>query len=676
MPFPTSVNLRNKAEKTFEITSFLGIDLSSSEADVDKRRSPNAVNMMPDSLGNPIKRTGFEKVGSFGAQINGCFAFGEHRIVHAGDKLYMDGAQIYSGMENGISTAQTIENKLYIFDGKAALCFDGNTVAKLCDIAYIPTVLISKNADTEERQTVLEADGVSTQFILEAVPLEVLSITVGGLNTEAEQNGEKIIFSAAPSKGAEIVITAVYKNEPGGSFNEEFNLLSSRWKESFICQSENNTEFTLSKTELSSGAVKAWVMNENGVFEEKTENSDFTVDRSLGKITFNSPVPKTPIFGEDNLIIEAEKDFPGYKDRINLCKKSVTFDMGGTSRRIFLCGNPNLPGQDFWCGVNDPTYFPDTYYSDLGGKILGYSVMEDCLGAHISPALEGRSVVLRKGEIDSNGRVSFPIIKHLQGEEAVSPHSFVYMEMEPLFLTKRGVYAITSEDILGEKVTQNRSFYINKALCSEEELLNAYCAKWKQFYLISVSGKLYLLDTGTRDYGRGEPHSGFQYECYLWNGFDARILWEENGVLYFGDSLGDIYKFKEDSYNDDGKPINAFWTFPDFCGEHFWKNKSLKTAAIKAEAFPLNKIRLEFKQESKWEVLKEWTDKISFFSWENFSWKNFTWRTDSSPRTLTVKTKIKKADKVGFRIVCDEKDKAFGLCGFALVFTEGNRFKK
>ena len=73
--------------KVLEITSFAGIDLSSAPSDVDKKRSPDAVNMMPDSLGNPIKRTGFGLLEDYGERINGFYKLGEHRIVHAGTKL-------------------------------------------------------------------------------------------------------------------------------------------------------------------------------------------------------------------------------------------------------------------------------------------------------------------------------------------------------------------------------------------------------------------------------------------------------------------------------------------------------------------------------------------------------------------------------------------------------------
>ena len=66
-------------------------------------------------------------------------------------------------------------------------------------------------------------------------------------------------------------------------------------------------------------------------------------------------------------------------------------------------------------------------------------------------------------------------------------------------------------------------------------------------------------------------------------------------------------------------------------------------------------------------------DKISYFSWGAINWENFTWNGNPTPRTVTLKTKIKKFDKVGFRIVCDEAEKAFGLYGFSVEYIEKGR---
>ena len=668
--------------KVLEITSFAGIDLSSAPSDVDKKRSPEAVNMMPDSLGNPIKRTGFGLMGDYGERINGFYKLGEHRIIHAGTKLYMDGNLIREGLNDAVSSAQALGGKLWLFDGKEAVAVSDGGAMAISEEAYIPTVLISKNADLAERKTVLKGDGATAEFEIEREIKEIISVLVDSVSTEASLSGGKIIFDSAPEENAKIEVTFVAVQEPGGSIKEEFNLISPRWKESFLCDTGTEKIFSLSKTGLSDGAIKAFIMDENGNWQEKTEGTDFSADRENGKITFNEPVPKTPVIGTDNLVIEAEKDFDGYPDRVNLCRQSICFDTGGTSGRIFISGNPNEPGTDRWCAAGDPTYWPDIYYSVIGSdgaKIVGYSVIEDVLATYISGSRDGRSIVIREPELGEDGNVSFPIVRHLQGEEAVAPKGFVFMEKEQLFLTARGVYAITTEDISGEKYTQNRSFFINKALCTEE-LENAFCAKWKQFYIISTGEKLYLLDTSQQSFGKGEPLSTWQYECYLWTGIDARVLWEEEGTLFFGDSKGRVCYFKKDGYSDyseEGeKAIVALWTFPDFMGDYFFRNKTIRMVAVQAAPYPQNKIKLEYRIGGVWKKLAEWAGKISYFTWEKLRWSDFSWSGDTTPRTVTLKTKIKKFDKCGFRIICDEMEKAFGLYGFAVEYTENGRYKK
>lgn len=669
-------------KKVLEITSFAGVDLSSAPADINRKRSPDAPNMIPDSKGNPMKRTGFALFESFEGRINGAFKLGEHRIIHAGDSLFIDGEKKWEGMANEISTGQIIKDALYIFDGFEALVCDGNDAWPLSEKAYIPTVLISKNADFAERETVLKGDGLTKEFTLEHRPLRIISVESTGETASATIDGDRVVFDAAPAEGEEVSVKAYCAQAPGGAIKEEFNLISSRWKESFLCDTGTESVFSLSKEGLSEGAVRAWVMDDSGSWNEKTEDVDFTVDRETGKITFSQPVGRTPIIGTDNLIIEAAKYFEGYEDRINRCRQSITYDAAGTSNRIFLSGNPAEPRRDHWCAAGDPTYWPDTYYSEIGNggsRILGYSIINNYLATYISEPVDGRAVVIRSAEIDDGGNVSFPIRNHLLGQEAICPRGFIFADREQLFLTARGVYAITTEDISGEKYTQNRSYYINKALI-EEELSKAFCAKWKQFFCIAVGGKIYLLDTSQKSYERGEPQTTFQYECYLWTGIDARILWEDGGKLWFGDENGRVFYFTDNvfsDWSDEGeKAIEAHWTFPDFGGDYFFRNKTVRMVAIQAAPYPQNKIQLEYRTGHIWNVLKEWSAKLSFFGWSGLSWENFTWSGNFVYRTITAKVKIKKFDKVGFRVSCNDLNKAFGLYGFALEYTENGRYKK
>lgn len=670
------------AKQRILIDSFAGIDLSSSPTDIDKKRSPDAPNMMPDTKGNPKKRPGFERTAAFDGRINGRWTIKGHEVIHAGSSLYIDGKRVWSGMADERSSGERIGESLYIFDGICALKCDGYDAYPISYDAYVPTVLISKNADFYYFTDSFTGDGSKARFTLSEAAEEITA-TVGGASTAVTlENGNEAVFSSAPANAAAIEITGKVKREPGGAANEDFNLLGERWKESFICEKGTETVFTLSQKGIDR-VISVEVMDDSGEWVKKTEGTDYSADKESGKITFISAPGKTPVEGKDNVIITAKKCEPQKKAKINGCRRSIAFGDGGVANRIFVCGNGDEPNRDYWCAVNDPTYWPDTYYGELGSsgtEIIGYSVIDGKLGTHIAPAADGRSVIFREASIDDSGKAAYPVTGFLQGEEAVSPKGFVFMETEPLFITERGVYAATAADVDGRFYTQNRSYFINRSLC-EENLAEAAAAKWKHFYVIAAGEKLYLLDTSQKYYGRGEPLSTAQYECYLWTDIPARVMWEdEDGRLCFGDGDGNICRFTEGVYHDwtkDGnRAIEAYWTIPDFSGSLFWRNKTVRVAAVQAAAFPQNRVKLEKCVNGVWSDTAEWGAKICYFAWSAINWADFTWSGNSTYRTLTAKIKIKKFDKVGFRISCRDMDKAFGLYAFSLEYMESGRYKK
>ena len=75
-----------------KVDSFRGVDFASSPVNVANGRSPNAVNLISDLAGKPIKRTGYKVLGSLGAQINGIYRLKtnsvEKVLVHSGTNLY------------------------------------------------------------------------------------------------------------------------------------------------------------------------------------------------------------------------------------------------------------------------------------------------------------------------------------------------------------------------------------------------------------------------------------------------------------------------------------------------------------------------------------------------------------------------------------------------------------
>ena len=127
--------------------------------------------------------------------------------------------------------------------------------------------------------------------------------------------------------------------------------------------------------------------------------------------------------------------------------------------------------------MNDPTYWGDQAYSVLGqsdSAIVGYSIVNARLAAHKDSTDSDRNVIVREGTLVDN-KPAFPIVNILQGEGAIGPYSFGYLGTEPLFLTKLGVYAITAQDITGEKYSQSRSFFLNGKLLEENGLELPLC---------------------------------------------------------------------------------------------------------------------------------------------------------------------------------------------------------
>ena len=107
------------------------------------------------------------------------------------------------------------------------------------------------------------------------------------------------------------------------------------------------------------------------------ENSNFTVDRVNGKVTFNTAPSKPNLSGEDNVFITFSKTISGYEDRINKCTKALLFD-----NRMFFTGNPDFPNAVFHSELNNPAYISDlSYYEDgssdssITGMTVGNNVL-------------------------------------------------------------------------------------------------------------------------------------------------------------------------------------------------------------------------------------------------------------------------------------------------------------
>lgn len=571
--------------------------------------------------------------------INGCFYLHkkDDYIIHAGTKLYIGNEIIYDGMNDNRSMAWEFDGGLYIVDGKKMLAY---------------TYKETENEHEEDSEEVPE---------------------------------EERVYSIKTVESISYLPTVTISKDPdgGGKAYEDLNLMNPGFCEQFLGKADI-TEYQLSFDGLDDTEVTAQVLNEDGEWIDKKENTDFTVNRETGVITFTTAPGVSPVTGEDNVKITAYRTVEEYAKKINSCKYGTTYGNNGSMDRIFLSGNPEYPNYDFHTEAYKPTYFPDTGYSRLGSDssaIIGYSVVNNYLATFKDSNEKDLNVILRKAITDDEDNVIFQVQNTLQGSPACAPYSFAYLETEPIFLAEEGIYAITSSDLTGEKYSQQRSYFLNGKLLEEENLQNAYACTYKSMYFLCINGKCYILDgLQPLQTDKGAPYATRQYAAFYRTNVPANVMWVKDNALWFGTTDGRVCKFYTDSknqqsYNDDGEPIEAIWETPDLDGKYFYKNKTVRYLAVRTQAAVATSLSIYVMERGLWNFIKKDSLFAKYFSFSNLIFSKLSFSTDATQKICRTKLRIKKVDKYRIRLVNDDLNEPFGLYDIALEFVENGNYK-
>ena len=629
----TQFKVPKSPQKSIQLLEdFRGVDFTNASSNIDVNRSPNCQNMIRDVPGKVRKSLGWHTVKTYDeeSKINGVFYLvkDDTPIVHCGTKLYYNDEVIYSSMADRRSSGWVFNEKIYILDGTHYLVYYQTTVGDVVthhvdDVstdAYIPTVTISKNPDG------------------------------------------------------------------GGTSYEDLNLLQAGFTEQFIVDSAHSTAktFQLSFKPLDATTVTAAIKNASGDWVTKVENTDFTVNRTDGTITFNTAPGQTPLTGEDNVKITAYRTVSGYADKIKKCTIGTLYGMKGGKDRLFVSGNPDFINYDWHSEQFNYTYFPDTSYSRLGSDasaIVGYTIISNHLATHKDEVDREQNIIMRTGTVDSNNNEIFTITNSVQGAGAIAPYAFAYMQTEPLFLTREGVFAVTAQDITGEKYSQNRSFYINGKLLEESNLEDAYACVYNDNYWLCINGVAYILDglqpTVT---DKSAPYSTRQYSGFYRTNVPAHIMWTRKNELFFGTEDGRICVFYTDkeslaNYNDDGEPIVAIWESTDIDGELFYKNKTLRYIAVRVDSAIRTSMSLYVLNRGFWEFVKYDNAFARYLMFSQIRFSRFSFSCDKTQKIFKTKLRIKKVDKFRLRIISDELNEPFGLNNIAMEFVENGYYK-
>lgn len=645
---PTTVALN-----TIQYTNLKGADFSCDETECARNRTPDILNLISDNGGNPVKRLGWRTI--LDMDCGKIFSI-----------LYHD--DIYVVAQNGIYKVTTVSTQLvavtltggalFVFNDKV-YCFAGGKYYELGDTAtevvgYVPTVSISRNPDGT-----------------------------------------------------------------GGASLEDVNLLTCKMKNTFLGDA-SSTVYRFTSEKVLHGSIVVEVMNADGKFEPCTdftqpsattinaldkngELADFSV--CDGYITF-SAVHAPVVTGQDNVKIEFEtfdttvvdEVIQGQykKARLDVLSTMICKTYGYTAMdRVFSVGglNKNLI---YYTGVNDPSYFPDKNYLQVGHEgngIVGLHRVSEYLCA-----IKGDSTESTLYLIDGSTYYSateqimfFGVKPTIAGIGAISSKSFATLGDEPLFLSRTGVYAISNYYTTSEKILRNRSYFLDKKLTKEPNLENAVGIQWNRYYILCVNSHCYVLDGRQRANDRNN-NTDFLYEGYYWDNVPATAFCTHDDELYFGTVDGKLCKFNTDvdgitAYCDngvidteaattvlkDGEVIPCKWVTPldDDKQPQYFKTLNKKGNVLTLLPYDRSSADVSLSKDGGTPI-QLGTVYMDIFNWNMIDFSRFTFNSNDTAQDAFLAKKVKKYKRL--QIIVENKGlyEPFGIIGITKTFSYGN----
>ena len=632
----------------YEITRFLGCDFTNSPSAVDEYHSPNCVNFIRMMPGKIRKRMGYHPIEEGTGKVYAIWKWDDDNyIVHVGKYMYhigrtLTGSLDFSVIKNNVDTSYS-----------AVLKDSSDVIIEVPDkkLAYIRS---GEEAMIFGSGSIFFYEGANTLYTVDDYSMYVPTVTI----------------SKTP--------------DGGGVSYDPFNLLCPYFEESFYVASDyaSETVFHMSYTDLEE-VIEVGVMDQDGEFDILTETTDYTVDTEEGTITFTSAPGQSPIEGEDNVYIIAKKTFDGYYSRIANCRFAIAYGINGNYDRIFISGNPDYPNFDWYSQKDDITYFPDNGYSVLGSDaspVNGYAVVSNELVTLKGNGTDRQAAIIRSGDFDSEGNPVFKVVRSLQGYPMLAPDTSVMAGVEPMFLTEEGIMAITESDLSGNRLMNSRSYYLNGKLLKEKDLDKAFAIRFGDFYMLFINSHVYILDVLQSITSENTPYSTRQYATFYWDNIPATCAAAIDDTIYFGTKDGEIMAFFTDtddldSYTDNGTAIKCTYETADIDSIVFFKNKTYRYIAVRAFPAVVSSLKLWALKQGIWDLIKEDTGTIRYFTFSYLKFSEFTFKTDTGVQLVSSKLRIKKSDHVRFKMENDRNYEPLMIDQLGIEYTQSGNHK-
>ena len=526
----------------------LGVDFQADQTEVDRRRSPDMVNMISDFGGNPVKRDGyravvplpFDSMVQIGDYVYAVFRDSFNKMNIA--EVWMDGYELdgndvlLNGIDVGdIKAVFTYKRTIYVVGTKA---------------------MFSYNVETgEEAMTGTAAGMMSTGTVGESAPATpdivpdvMIDVKPDGTGGYAlDDKNIMSIYQRISYKGDGT--TTVYKIPTCQSigawvYAEVRNSTTGDWEP--VAAAAGN------------GATAVYA----GVTLDGESSANSTIASAY--VTFTGGAPLTPtVAGQDNVRVtfapfSMEEVYSNvYKGFYNeefvklLSCQAATIQ----SNRMFIADDYKV----YYSDISDPFTISDLAWFEVDGEITAFTRKDSYLAVLTKD--KGKSTIYLASEqvrtVDSaTGAIEayFTVKESNSGIGAIAPKCVASLSDEPLFLSNTGVYGILS-NYMSEKYAVNRSARINRKLCQEPNLDKAVGIAFNDYFYLAINGRMYVLDGRHKESDRA---GNKPFEAYYFEGLPAiENMWVVGDRMYFADDaktyawsddLSDAERYFNDAY--------------------------------------------------------------------------------------------------------------------------------
>lgn len=607
MPLKEPPVFKPQADKTLEIdqAGIGGLNLKDLEYEQEVTQSPYMRNMMYRN-GAFSKRFGQEYFKTFADEVYALTVFKDVMIVHAGSKIYKDGAtmtEIASGIATQKGMFVQFNQKLYYFCAKI-YCYDGTTWSAVTP--YVPTIVINRKPDGS--------------------------------------SGDK-------SEAYNMIGTGFQNNFHGDGSSVDFYL------------TDKNLDSGLTDV------PKVKVDNVEWVHDETlTENNSFKVDYVAGKITLKT-APPSGTNNVEIIAFKHDSEWTDYNNQIIASKYNACFGGNNNSRLFVAGGGKSIYYYSEVYDASYFPYTNYARVGNSADDITGFGQQYNVLMIFKPTEIYSLTYYQQSSSTTTDesqiglGAFASQVVNHTVGCDCPNTIQLINNQLTWLS-TREGVCCLLSTNIVDERNVRPISRNINRTnklgiqgILDWADREKVVSVDWDNKYFLAnpSTGKCFMWDYAISPYAlsNNKLADPKNLDWFFFDNFFVKEFLEYGNDLIYASSHADrktkLIKLN-DSFNDFGEAIFSEYMTPLFSYSAVEYLKTIKNVYVQCRTDAPTKIYLSYiTEESPNGEAEPEPINIPCNLWADFDWITFGWEVYNFMNTFRRKCSIKKVQVLGIR---------------------------